>query len=49
MFDPPEELHLQFEDALKALKAKLGKEHAMLIAGKDRFATDRKDVNDEYD
>ena len=41
MFDPPEELHLQFKDALKALKAKLGKEHGMLIAGKDRFAAEK--------
>lgn len=41
MFDPPEELHLQFEEALKVIKAGLGQEYGMLIAGKDRFADEK--------
>lgn len=38
MFDPPEELHTRFEQALEVVKGKLGKEHAMLINGQDHFA-----------
>lgn len=41
MFNPPEELHTRFEDALAKVKANLGKEYAMLIDGKDRFATEK--------
>jgi 1-pyrroline-5-carboxylate dehydrogenase len=41
MFDPPEELHTRFERALGQTKARLGEEHAMLIAGKDRLAPDK--------
>jgi 1-pyrroline-5-carboxylate dehydrogenase len=38
MFDPPEELHLQFDAALAKTKANLGKEYAMIINGRDVFA-----------
>lgn len=41
MFNPPEELHLQFDEALKAIKANLGKEYGMLIDGKERFAEEK--------
>ena len=41
MFNPPEELHTNFEQALAQVKANLGKEHAMIIAGKDVFAEDK--------
>jgi 1-pyrroline-5-carboxylate dehydrogenase len=35
MFAPPPELHTRFEDALANLKSNLGREHAMLINGRD--------------
>ena len=35
MFDPPRELHEQFEAALTQVRANLGGEHAMLIGGED--------------
>ncbi|MDT8898483.1 aldehyde dehydrogenase family protein [Thermanaerothrix sp. 4228-RoL] len=38
MFNPPEELHTRFEDALARVKAKLGQEHGMIIDGKEVFA-----------
>lgn len=42
MFNPPEELHTGFENALADLKAnKLGKDHGMIIDGKERFTTDK--------
>ncbi len=41
MFNPPEELHTHFEQALASLKAGLGKEYGMLIGGKDRFTGDK--------
>jgi 1-pyrroline-5-carboxylate dehydrogenase len=41
MFNPPEELHTQFEEALEKVKANLGKEYGMLIAGKDHFVGDK--------
>jgi 1-pyrroline-5-carboxylate dehydrogenase len=37
MFNPPEELHVRFEEALAKVKAGLGKEYGMIIGGKDRF------------
>jgi 1-pyrroline-5-carboxylate dehydrogenase len=49
MFDPPEELHTQFEAALSQVKQKTGLEHAMLINGTDHFSasklTNRSPVN----
>jgi 1-pyrroline-5-carboxylate dehydrogenase len=41
MFNPPEELHVKFEQALLRLKANLGQEHGMIIAGKDQFSTEK--------
>ena len=41
MFNPPEELHTRFEEALEGVKANLGKEHAMIIAGQDHFAEEK--------
>ena len=41
MFNPPEELHIQFEKALADLKAGLGKEYGMLIDGKDHFSSEK--------
>jgi len=35
MFNPPEELHQQYEAALVSTKSKLGKEYGMLIDGKE--------------
>ena len=49
MFDPPEALHTRFEEALAAVKAGLGKRHAMWIGGKERgaaeFFEDRSPIN----
>lgn len=41
MFNPPEELHTRFEQALVKVRADLGKEYAMIIDGKDRFANEK--------
>ena len=41
MYNPPEELHTQFDQALAAAKASLGKEYAMIIDGKDVFADEK--------
>ena len=41
MFNPPEELHTQFEASLEKLKANLGREYAMLIGGKDVTAVEK--------
>lgn len=41
MFDPPEELHTQFEAALKRVKANLGQEYGMIIGGKEHFADEK--------
>jgi 1-pyrroline-5-carboxylate dehydrogenase len=41
MFNPPEELHSHFEEALVKVKMNLGKEHGLLIDGKDVFATEK--------
>jgi 1-pyrroline-5-carboxylate dehydrogenase len=41
MFNPPEELHTRFDESLVKVKAGLGKEHGMLIGGKDRFTVDK--------
>ncbi len=37
MYDPPEELHLNFEAALQRLKGNLGKEYPFYIDGKARY------------
>jgi len=41
MFNPPEELHTHFDDALKKVKGNLGKEHAMIIGGEERKADEK--------
>lgn len=38
MFNPPEELHTRFEEALVKTRANLGKEYGMMINGQERFA-----------
>ena len=52
MFDPPEELHQRFDEALAQVKGRLGQEHAMMIAGKERFADekfeDRSPINADW-
>jgi len=44
MFDPPPALHQRFELSLAKIKANLGREHAMLIAGRDRASKDKFEV-----
>lgn len=41
MFNPPEELHAGFDDALKSLKQNLGKEYALFIDGQDVFSSEK--------
>ena len=41
MFNPPEELHIRFDEALSQVKANLGREHALIIGGKDRLAVEK--------
>jgi len=52
MFNPPEELHKGFDQAVATLKANLGKEYGMIIDGKDVFADekfdDRSPVNTDW-
>ncbi len=41
MFNPPEELHVKYDEALAKLKAEFGKEYGMLINGKEVFAAEK--------
>lgn len=41
MFNPPEELHTHYDEALAKLNAGLGKEYGMIIGGKDRFTVEK--------
>ena len=41
MFNPPEELHTRFDEALSKVKANLGKEYGMIIDNEDRFADEK--------
>jgi 1-pyrroline-5-carboxylate dehydrogenase len=41
MFNPPEELHTQFDAALAKVKAGLGKEYGLIIDNKDVFADEK--------
>ncbi len=43
MFNPPEELHEKFDQALAKTKSTLGKEFAMIIDGKDVYADEKFD------
>ncbi len=52
MFDPPEELHRRYDRALAKTKRELGREHRMLIAGKEVRAKetfeDHSPINQEW-
>jgi 1-pyrroline-5-carboxylate dehydrogenase len=41
MYNPPEELHIRFEQALADVKKHLGEEHGMIIAGKEVFSAEK--------
>jgi 1-pyrroline-5-carboxylate dehydrogenase len=41
MFNPPEEMHTLFDDVLEKVKNNIGKEHGMIIDGKDHFAEEK--------
>jgi 1-pyrroline-5-carboxylate dehydrogenase len=41
MFNPPEELHQRFEEALAEVRGRLGQEHGMLIGGKEHFSVEK--------
>jgi len=41
MFDPPEELHSRFDEALARIKAGLGQEYGMIINGEDVLAAEK--------
>ena len=41
MFNPPEELHTRFEEALAEVRANLGQEYGMIIKGEERFAENK--------
>ena len=41
MYNPPDELHANFDASLAKLRASLGKEQAMIINGKDVFADEK--------
>jgi 1-pyrroline-5-carboxylate dehydrogenase len=41
MFNPPDELHVRFDEALAQVKANLGREHAMIIDGKDCLSEEK--------
>ena len=41
MFNPPEELHTHFEEAMDKLKENLGQEYPMFIGGEERFTEEK--------
>ncbi len=41
MYNPPEELHTRFEEAVAALKIGMGQEYGLLINGQDRFTEEK--------
>jgi len=41
MFNPPEELHTRFDEALAEVKATLGQEYGMIINGKESYASEK--------
>lgn len=41
MFNPPEELHERYSQALEKVRANLGKEHGMIIGGEERFTSEK--------
>ena len=44
MFEPPPELHQRFDASLAKIKAGLGREHGMRVAGKDLLSRDKFEV-----
>ena len=45
MFNPPEELHTRFSEAMERTKASLGKEFPMFIGGQERYADEKHDAH----
>src|SRR3990172_3072915 len=43
MFDPPDELHTEYEAAVKRVKGELGKDHPMWIEGEDVTVSEKKE------
>ena len=41
MFNPPEELHTRYAEAMTSLKQNLGQEWPMIIDGEERFSEDK--------
>lgn len=41
MFDPPEKLHVRFEQALESVRRGLGKEYGMIMDGRDCFSAEK--------
>jgi 1-pyrroline-5-carboxylate dehydrogenase len=41
MFNPPEELHTRFSEAMEALKSNLGEEYPMFIGGEERVLAEK--------
>jgi len=41
MFNPPQELHTRFEEALADVRGNLGKEYGMLVGGEEYFAQNK--------
>ncbi len=52
MFNPPEEFHTRYETALAKIKAEMGREHGMIIGGKEILAAekfqDRSPINQDW-
>jgi 1-pyrroline-5-carboxylate dehydrogenase len=52
MYDPPDELHTKYEQAVETLKKNMGRDHAMIINGKDVTAgekfEDRSPINTDW-
>lgn len=49
MFNPPEELHAGFDQALASVKAKLGLEYGMIIDGQERLSAEKLEVRTPID
>jgi 1-pyrroline-5-carboxylate dehydrogenase len=49
MFNPPEELHQRYEEALLKTRAGLGKEYGMIIGGKEHFSSEKFENRAPYD
>jgi len=49
MFDSPEELHIEYEAAVKRVKGELGRDHPMWIGGKDITVSEKKENRSPID